>query len=32
VADTKQAVERPVEVWNAQDRNGWLELGRDDMV
>jgi ketosteroid isomerase-like protein len=31
MGETRQAVERSVEVWNAHDRNGWLQLGSDDV-
>jgi ketosteroid isomerase-like protein len=31
MAETRQAVERSIEVWNAHDRNGWLQLGSDDI-
>ncbi len=31
MADTRQVVERSVEVWNSHDRNGWLQLGHDDI-
>jgi ketosteroid isomerase-like protein len=31
MGETRQAVERSVEVWNTHDRDGWLQLGRDDV-